>query len=114
MSSSSMVLTYQIISTNLYKFDEPILIILDGLGRIFIIFVFIQKSMCQNPGSIYFIAFNIGNILLLWLSLFPFTYCSISGNDLTLTNLFYCRFHLHILHVIIMLPPSYLILASVD
>ncbi|CAF4603241.1 unnamed protein product [Rotaria sp. Silwood1] len=34
--------------------------------------------MCQNPGSIYFVAFNIGNILLLWLSLFPFTYCSIS------------------------------------
>ncbi|CAF1074926.1 unnamed protein product [Rotaria sp. Silwood1] len=70
--------------------------------------------MRKNPGSIYFIAFNIANILLIWNVLVPYVYLHWTGFDLTIFNLIYCRFRLYLLNVLMILPPSYLILSSID
>ncbi|CAF0927489.1 unnamed protein product [Rotaria sp. Silwood1] len=70
--------------------------------------------MRKNSGSIYFIAFNIANILVLWICLVPFVYRYMTGIDFTISNLIYCRLRTYLLDVLMVLPSYYLTLASID
>lgn len=114
MSSFDVVQFYQMATVNLYRIGGPILVFIGTIGGFICLLVFGQKSMRRSTGSIYFIAFNIANILLLWIGLFPSAYRYITDIDLTIVNLAYCRLKIYLLNTLIILPPSYLILASID
>lgn len=114
MSAFATVLFYENASVNLYCICGPILFVFGSIGEFLCICVFGQKSMHKNPGSIYFIAFNIANILLLWFVFVPFIYSHMTGFDLSIFNLIYCRSQIYMLNVLLILGSSYLVLASFD
>lgn len=114
MSAFDTVSFYNRASWYLYAVGGPILIIFGTAGGFICLYVFGQKSMRKNAASIYFIALNTSNILLLWTVLFSFVYSRITDFELANVNLFYCRLRTYLLDVLLLLSPYYLVLASFD
>ncbi|CAF0954329.1 unnamed protein product [Adineta ricciae] len=111
---------YNLISTllsvqqNLFKIGGPILIFLGVVSNLLSLTVFIQKNFRKNPCSIYFMAFNVSNLILIYGSLLP-PVLEIGYNiNHTAFNLGLCRLRLYVAFVFNCLCPSYLILASID
>ena len=104
---------YSTISIYLYSILGSTLIIIGTIGSISSCIVFAQKAMRQNPASIYFIAYNIANLIRLWESLFLaiMTYHCI---DPVTRNVPFCKIHFYIQFIFFMLTPYYLILSSID
>ncbi|UJR09362.1 hypothetical protein I4U23_013606 [Adineta vaga] len=109
-----LILTLISIQERLYRFGGPILMILGTISNLFSILVFTQKLLRKNPCSIYFMAFNIANLMLIYASFLP-PVLEIGYNiQHTSSNLVLCRLRLYVAFVFNCLCPSYLILASID
>lgn len=116
MSTPSIIdpnIYYSEISTQLYTTLGSILIITGTVGSISCCTVFAEKTMRPNPASVYFIAYNIANLIRLWQSLF-LSLMSYHGFDPINRHVFFCKIHFYIQLVLFMLTPYYLILTSID
>ncbi len=101
-------------TTYLYKYGGPILITLGTISCVLNIMVFTKKILRKNPCSIYFVALNISNILLIYQSLL-FSILQAGYNiQPTAYNLPLCRFYIYTIILFDILGPFYLILASAD
>lgn len=102
------------IQTNLYRFGGPILIVLGTISNVCSLLVFSRKNLRKNPCAIYFLAFNISNLILIYASFLPPT-LSIGYNiDSTTMNIDLCRLRLYVAFVLNCLCRTFLILASFD
>ncbi|CAF1132900.1 unnamed protein product [Adineta ricciae] len=98
----------------LFQYGGPILIAIGTFSCILSLAVFARKNLRNNPCSIYLIALNIANLLLIYTSILITVL--VNGYNMydLLTSLIFCRFYIYITVVSDILPPSYLILASID
>jgi hypothetical protein len=76
--------------------------------------IFAQKNLRKNPCSIYFIAYNVANLLFISSLLLPLTLELGYGIDISAQNLDLCHLRLYISILFDCLSPFYLILASID
>ena len=104
---------YTNISLHLYSTLGFSLMVIGTIGSVASCFVFGEKTMRQNPASIYFIAYNIANLIRLWDSLF-LTAIAYYGINPVYYNVPLCKIHFYIKLVFFMLTPYYLILISID
>jgi hypothetical protein len=101
-------------STHLNEYGGPILIGLGTLSCVLNVLVFTKKILRKNPCSIYLVALNISNILLIYQT---FLLAILQGGyniNPGAYNLPFCRFHMYAQFVLDILGPFYLILASID
>ncbi|CAF3872175.1 unnamed protein product, partial [Adineta steineri] len=72
MSSQSSATNYiwllKSITKYLYQIGGPILICIGSLSCILSLIVFTKKSLRKNPCSLYFISYNIANLILMYSS----------------------------------------------
>ncbi|CAF1242275.1 unnamed protein product [Adineta steineri] len=114
MSSESSTSNLQLAQVYLYRYVGPIFIIIGIVSCVLSLIVFTRKNLRKNTCSIYFIAFNIANLLFILVSLLSFT-LEIGYNIApALYSLFYCRFRLYFAFFFNILCPSYLLCASID
>jgi hypothetical protein len=91
--------------------------ILVGIGSVSAVLrciVFAQKTMRQNPGSIYFISYNLSSLLLLFAALFPSVVSNISNYNLSSYNIPYCKIFYYGSIMFLTLSRYCLVLTSVD
>jgi hypothetical protein len=98
----------------LFKVCGPILILIGTIGCVLNLNVFTQKNLRKNPSSIYFIAFNLANLIYIYSSLLGFTLEVGYQIDPRLYNLPICRLGNYIETLFAYLSPFYLILAAID
>ena len=98
----NFIFTLISVQQNLYRIGGPILIVLGRVSNILSLIVFSRK----NPCSIYFMAFNIANLILIYASFLPPTLETDYNINNTAINI--------VAFVFNCLCPSYLILASID
>ncbi|UJR19194.1 hypothetical protein I4U23_022324 [Adineta vaga] len=109
-----LILTLASIQKNLFQYGGPILVILGTIGNLLSCAVFAQKTLRKNPCSIYFLAFNIASIIVIYGGLFPPVLELGFNIDYSILNLDLCRLRLYVSVTFSCLCPSYLILASID
>ena len=115
MSAESNLGTSLILAgTNLYKFGGPILMGLGTVSCMLSLAVFTKKNLRKNPCSIYFIAYNVSNLLLIYTSVLSSTLAYGYNIDPSTYSLAFCRIRFYAMFLFDVLSPSYLILASVD
>lgn len=100
--------------TSLYKFGGPILMGLGTVSCILSLAVFTKKNLRKNPCSIYFIAYNASNLLLIYTSVLSSTLAYGYNIDPSSYCLAFCRIRFYAMFLFDVLSPSYLILASID
>jgi hypothetical protein len=108
ISLLSLVLTY------LYRYGGPILMGLGTISFIFCLLVFTKKNLRKSPCSVYMIAINIVNFLLIYTSLLQITLFNGYNINPGSSNLVFCRFIFFTALLLDILSPLYLILASMD
>ena len=113
-SQADLITSLQLSQTYLYQIGGPILICIGSISCILNIIIFTKKNLRKNPCSLYLLAFNVTNFLIIYVSILPATLSY--GYNITPTayNLGYCRFSLYMSFLLDKLSPFYLILASVD
>ena len=84
-----------------------------SVGAVLCCIVFSRKTMRKNPGSIYFIAYNVANLFVMTLSLLP-VIVSITTFDLTVYSKTYCKIDFYLRLALPVLSRYYLVLASID
>lgn len=105
---------YANIQYAIQKIGFPLIISLGTIGSALGVGVFLQQTMRQNPCSNYLVAYNSANIVFIWLAMFP-NYLSLGfGIDPGSYILPYCRFRFYAIFLLLILCPSYLILACID
>lgn len=102
------------VQQNLYRFGGPIFIFIGTVSGILSLIVFTQKCLRKSPCSIYFNAYNIATLILIYGSFLPTTLEM--GYDITPTihHRTLCRLRLFTSFLFNCLCPFYLLLASVD
>lgn len=113
-SDLNFILSLLQVQRNLYRFGGPILIAVGTVSGILSLIVFMKKNLRKNPCSIYLIAFNISNILLIYTSIMLTTLSTGYSIDPSTNNRNFCRFRFYAMLSFNILSPSYLILASID
>ncbi len=113
-SSTDYILFLKSVYKYLYEIGGPILICIGSVSCILSLIVFSQKNLRKNPCTMYLLAFNIINLIMLYTSLLPATISLGYGISPSLYNLPYCRCYLYMAILVDVLSPSYLILASID
>ncbi|CAF1227876.1 unnamed protein product [Adineta ricciae] len=108
------ILTLSSIKRNLFSIGGPILVILGTIGSILSFSIFIQKHLRKNPCSIYFMAYNIASIGVIYGGLLPPVLELGYSIDYSIYNLDICRLRLYAAVSLGCICPSYLILASID
>jgi len=98
----------------LFKVCGPILILIGTIGCVLNLIVFTQKNLRKNPCSIYFIAYNLANLIYIYSSLLGFTLDVGYQIDPSLYNLPICRLRIYVGFLFDCLSPFYLILAAID
>jgi len=98
----------------LYKIVGPILIFIGTIGGILNLVVFTQKNLRKNPCSMYFIAYNLVNLMQIYASLLGLMVNVGYNINLTANNIHLCRLDLYITTVFNVLSSFYLVLASFD
>jgi hypothetical protein len=98
----------------LFKVCGPILILIGTIGCVLNLNVFTQKNLRKNPCSIYFIAYNLANLIYIYSSLLGFTLDVGYQIDPSLYNLPICRLRIYVGFLFDCLSPFYLILAAID
>lgn len=115
MSSDYAFIAYLAdIQTNLYRIGGPILMVLGTMSCILSSMVFTRKNLRKNPCSIYLVAYNTSNLLLIFTSVLFFTLATGYNIDPSSYNRSFCRFRFYSMLLFDVLGPSYLILASID
>lgn len=104
----------QIIQKDFFRCAGPVFILIGTISGIISLFVFTQKDLRKSPCSIYFIAYNISTLVLIYISFLPIVLEI--GYELTPTtyHLILCRIRLFTTFLMNCLCPFYLLLASVD
>jgi RNase P subunit RPR2 len=98
----------------LYQVGGPIIIFIGTIGALLNLSVFTQKNLRKNPCSIYFIAYNLANLIYIYSSLLALTLDVGYQIDPSAYNLPMCRLRIYIGLLFDCLSPSYLILAAID
>jgi hypothetical protein len=98
----------------LYKIGGPILMGFGTVSCILSLIIFTKKTLRKNPCSVYLVAANVSNFLLIYTSIISTTLSNGYSIDPSAYNLIYCRFRIYAMLLFDVLSPSYLILASVD
>ncbi|CAF1258075.1 unnamed protein product [Adineta steineri] len=112
--SSNLVVTMQLVQTYTCQIVGSILIFIGTVGCIFNLIIFSKKTLRKNPCSIYFIAYNIVNLLYIYCNLL-YTVVSLGYDiDPAIYSLVFCRLHLYASLLFHCLNQYYLILASID
>ena len=115
MSSDYAFIAYLVqIQTNFYRIGGPILMVIGTLSCTLSFMVFMRKNLRKNPCSIYLMAVNVSNILLIFTSISLSTLAIGYKIDPSLSNLRFCRFRYYVMFLFDILGPSYLILAAID
>ena len=109
-----LIASLLLIQRDLYRFGGPILMVIGTVSAIMSLMVFTKKTLRKNPCSIYFIAFNLFNVLLIFTSILFSTLSNGYGIDPRSRNLSFCRFRYYTMFLFDILGPSYLILAAID
>jgi len=113
-SSIAYMESLETVQKNLFRFGGPIFIFIGTVSGILGLIVFTQKGLRRSPCSIYFIAYNITILILIYASLLPIT-LEIGYNITPTTyNLTLCRLRLFTTFLLNCLCPFYLLLAAVD
>ena len=110
----NFITSLTLVQTSLYRYGGSILIGLGSVSCIMSLIVFTRKHLRKNPCSIYFVAFNISNLLLIFTSILFATLALGYNIDPSSYNLSFCRFRFYTMFLFDILSPSYLILASID
>lgn len=113
-SDANFVALLQSILTNLYKFGGFILMSLGTLGCIISLIVFTRKNLRRNPCAMYYVAVNVGNLLLIYASFLPSTLHNAYNIDPSVYSLWVCRCRSYTVILFDALSPIYLIFASID
>jgi hypothetical protein len=113
-SSTNYILFLKSVTKYLYEFGGPTLICIGTVSCILSLIVFSQKNLRKNPCTMYLLAFNISNLILLYSSVLSVSLSWGYGVSPALHNLAYCRYNLYMTLLLDILSPSYLILASID
>ena len=113
-SSTNYILFLKSVSKYLFQVGGPILIVIGTIGCLLSFLVFGKKNLRKNPCSIYLLAFNISNLLLLYSSVLSVSLSLGYTISPALYNVCYCRYNLYMSKLLDFLSPSYLLLASVD
>ena len=98
----------------LFRFACPIVMLLGSIGGIINLMVFIQKILRKNSCSIYFIAYNIVNIIYIYAAPFYATLNIGYNIDASIQNLVLCRLRLYTTVLFNCLCSFYLVLAAID
>jgi len=75
--------------------------------------IFTKKNLRQSPYSIYFIAFNISNVLLIYSSILAMI-LDVGYDKSTLYTTVFCRLRMYAVFLFYSLSTQYLIMASID
>ncbi|UJR18082.1 hypothetical protein I4U23_004982 [Adineta vaga] len=113
-NDSDILITLNSIQTNSYRYGGPILMTIGTVSCILNLSVFTRRNLRKNSCSIYFIAFNIASLFLIYTSLFTSTLALGYNINPSISNLIFCRCRFYALTLFDVLSPSYLILASID
>ena len=113
-SLTNTIMAMKSAQTYLYQVGCPILIFIGTMGCIINLLVFMQKNLRKNPCSIYFIAYNIANLIYIHSSLLALTLSIGFKIDASVYNLVLCRLRLYTVALFNLLSSFYLILASID
>ncbi|UJR07175.1 hypothetical protein I4U23_011463 [Adineta vaga] len=115
MSDGAEILRLQTISK---IFDGYVMLILVGIGTVgnlLNIFVFIRlKMLRQMPTPVFMITSNIGSLILFWSSRFPRCILNITGIDLLVGSIFYCKVRWLLGRWSLNMPFTCICLASID
>jgi hypothetical protein len=98
----------------LFRFACPIVIVLGSIGCIINLMVFTQKILRKNSCSIYFIAYNIANLIYIYAAPFYATLNVGYNIDASIQSLVLCRLRLYTTILFNCLISFYLVLASID
>jgi hypothetical protein len=113
-SSTDYISFLKLVTKYLYEFGGPILISVGSVSCILSLIVFTKKDLRKNPCSIYFIAYNVANFILIYSSIFSVSLSLGYGIAPATYNLAYCRYNLYMAILLDVLSSSYLVLASID
>ena len=113
-SSLERILRLLSIQKNLYRFGGPIFVSIGAISGVMGLLVFNQKSLRKNPCSIYFTAYNVAILLLIFTSFLPLTLEIGYSITPATKSLFLCRLRLFTTFLFNCLCPYYLLLASID
>lgn len=115
MSTDLAFIAYLVqIQTDFYRIGGPILIVLGTVSCALSLMIFTRKNLRKNPCSIYLVAVNISNFLLIFTSILFSILATGYSIDPSAYNLSFCRFRYYAMTLFDILTPSYLILASID
>lgn len=98
----------------LFRFVCPIVMFLGSIGCIINLMVLTQKILRKNSCSIYFIAYNIVNIIYIYAAPFYATLNIGYNIDASIQNLVLCRLRLYTTVLFNCLCSFYLVLAAID
>jgi hypothetical protein len=113
-SGNNVSAYYSRIASQLYNTLGSILIGIGSVGAVLSCIIFARKTMRKNPGSIYFIAYNAANLLVMLLSLLPPVIAFLTKFDLTVYSLPFCKIVFYLRLALPALSRYYLVLASID
>lgn len=112
--SSSLGAVWKVAEGYFFRIVGPIMMLVGFIGCIINLLVFTKKNLRKNPCTIYFIAFNISNILFICSLLLQLTmYLGFHINP-SIENLTICRLRLYSAVLFNTLSPFYLLLACID
>ncbi|CAF0822676.1 unnamed protein product [Adineta steineri] len=117
MSSSeaaALMSYYTRIINNLYNTFGYMLLGVGTIGCVLNCIMFTQKIMRKSSSSIYFLAFNIISLFILYSILFITLLRNSSKIDLTILSIIGCKIYYYIRTVVTVLASYYLVLASID
>ena len=104
-SQSDLITSLQLSQTYLYQIGGPILICIGSVSCILNITVFSKKNLRKNPCSIYLLAFNVTNFLIIYLTILSATLVYGYNVATASYNLGYCRFSLYMAVLLDILSP---------
>jgi hypothetical protein len=113
-SSSAILIALQSTQKYLFQFVSPVLVFIGIIGCILNLIVFTQKTLRKNPCSLYFIAYNVVNLIYIQGLLLSSTLTVGYNIDDTIYSIPICRIHIYIPVSCNVLSPFCLILASID
>lgn len=116
LSSSSIEYISSLLRTQkiLFRFGGPLFVFIGTVSGILSLIVFTQKCLRKSPCSIYFTAYNVAILILIYTSFLPITLEIGYNITPTVYNLFLCRLRIYSTFLFNCLCPFYLLLASVD
>ena len=114
MSSSNNVIVAWKIAEYFFRIVGPTVMLIGWVGCIVNLLVFTQKNLRKNPCTIYFIAFNVTNILVICSISLQLTLSVGYNIELSLLASGLCRLRVYAAVLFNTLSPFYLLLASID